>query len=133
MGHLFTKPTPVSQQPKGITPNLKLQETQPIPNKPLGDFEKRMLHLHNKARLENGLEPLVWDKALQQKAEDWNMFIAQQNDGKYICRNKRHPGVGLDGSEDEIGKFLPNNNGQNLYQSNSTKLENVSVDSFHLL
>lgn len=85
-------------------------------------FEQKILDLHNKVRVKNNLEPLVWNKALQQKAADWNLFMQQQGGGDIVCRKMRHPGTGTDGSEEEIGRFLPNNNGQNLYQSNGAQL-----------
>lgn len=83
-----------------------------IPN----SFESRILDAHNKIRVSNGLNPLVWDKALQQKAGDWGRFCVQQNKK---CSPLRHPGTD-GGSEQELQKYLPNNWGQNLYQSNGT-------------
>lgn len=104
------------------------QTQNEIPQNPQNDvysnFEKNMLDMHNTLRIRNGLEPLVWDKALQQKAADWNQFMAQEANGTAVCRNMRHPGTGPNGTEEEVGKFLPNGNGQNLYQSNAVKVVN---------
>ena len=126
MGHLFTKVIIPESEQIGYD---KLPKGSPIKNEPSGinqqpttPFEKTILDLHNKARIKNNLEPLVWDKALQQKAEDWNMFMKQQDNA--VCVKMRHPGTGPDGSEEEVGKFLPNGNGQNLYQSHGAQLQN---------
>ena len=124
MGNLFKK-----QVPSGCSCSDKLNfesTFQPTLNKVFKPktFEQTILDMHNSARKKNGLEPLVWDNALQQRAADWNQFMAKQSEGEAICRNMRHPGTGTDGSEEEIGRFLPNGNGQNLYQSNGVKVIN---------
>ena len=128
MGSSFCKETQpenkIPLQSIGYSNNNQTQNIVPQQTQTHSDFEKNMLHMHNVLRQRNGLEPLVWDKALQQKAADWNQFMAQEADGEAICRNMRHPGTGPNGTEEEVGKFLPNGNGQNLYQSNAAKVIN---------
>lgn len=127
MGNLFSSWN--IPQPQKFNPQPANKQTTEMKNMPVQrensakytDFEKRMLDMHNKARQENGLEPLVWDKALQQKAQDWNQFMAQEQGGEAICSKMRHPGTGPDASEEEIDKYLPNGNGQNLYQANAVQ------------
>lgn len=108
MGNLFSFSHPIS----------------PVSTTKITGFEKKILDYHNKARTENGLEPLVWDKALQQKAADWNLHMQQENQGVAICRDMRHPGTGQNAEPGEVGTYLPSGNGQNLYQANALRFEN---------
>jgi hypothetical protein len=127
MGNCFAnlEPQPSTQSPQGKGNNDIVPSSWTPTNKPdTTTFEKRILHLHNVARAKNGLKPLVWNMALQQRAADWNLFMKQKEGENAVCRNMRHPGTGPDGSEEEVGKYLPNSNGQNLYQSNAVKFEN---------
>lgn len=84
-------------------------------------FENKILEEHNKARNRNGLNSLVWDKALEQKALDWGKFLVQtENKGK--CTPLRHPGTD-GGSLEELNTYLPNNWGQNLYQASGITIQ----------
>lgn len=140
MGHLFAKPrrTPKASNDSPDVPSttkpLDVHRPQKTPTqstkKPsyegLNPWEKDMLLFHNKARTENGLPPLVWDKALQVKANDWVKFMVQK-DQKGRCTDpatgqNRHPGDGLRATPKEREIFLPHNWGQNIYQSNSVQI-----------
>lgn len=120
------KPKIKSEEPQGI---VSMKIPAPVTSSPteLTDFEKNILIAHNKARTGNGLEPLVWDKKLQMKAQDWVDFMVKE-DQNGMCVNKetganRHPGEGVNAKWDERDRFLPNNWGQNIYQSNSIRIE----------
>lgn len=95
------------------------------PEETYSNFEQKMLDLHNTARIKNGLEPLIWDNALQQKASDWNNFLKGDREIA-LCSSMRHPGTGPDGSQEEIGIYLPNGNGQNLYTSHGLRPDSGS-------
>lgn len=124
MGNIlsFDKLKPLELPPTNTTNLLKPMPIGQDNTPKYSNFEEKILAMHNLAREKNGLEPLVWDKALQQRARDWNQFLSQQDGGIAICRNMRHPGTGPDASEEEIGRFLPQGNGQNLYQSNAVQM-----------
>jgi hypothetical protein len=77
-------------------------------HKGLTSFENDILNYHNRARTENGLEPLVWNKKLSQYAKDWGMFLKDNEECKI-----RHP----INSKQEQDRYIPNNTGQNLYYS----------------
>jgi hypothetical protein len=85
------------------------------------NFENDILKFHNTARQTNGLEPLVWDKALQEKADAWAKFLTQENKGR--CTPMRHPGTN-GGTQEELNTYIPGMMGQNLYQANGMKIEN---------
>lgn len=94
-----------------------IPQTFSYPGKKHLSFEDEILYYHNKARQENGLEPLIWDKALQTKAQDWVKFLVEkdQNGMCSIDGRNRHPGEGIRATPDEKEKYLPNNSGQNIY------------------
>lgn len=95
----------------------------------VSSFEKDILKFHNKARTENGLPPLVWDKALQAKAGDWAKFlVTKDQDGMCVdpsTGKNRHPGDGINAKPNEQKIFLPHNWGQNIYQSNSVQIPTI--------
>lgn len=112
-------PATVSLNSSSDTANVVVEH----PSQPgLSEFESKILGYHNKVRIENGLEPLVWDDALKKKAEDWANYLAKQTDFK--CSDYRHPGTGIHGTEAEKNIFVPGTTGQNLYTAYGLKFEN---------
>ena len=126
MGDLFSKPaadTNKYKQQSSFKPSHINNDKESISKqKKMSDFEEQILKLHNISRQTNGLEPLFWDKDLQQKAEDW---------GKYLsCKVIRHPGTGPDSNKDEINLYVPSGIGQNLFQG--SKRNNPEKDAVNL-
>jgi hypothetical protein len=80
--------------------------TVSTPSLGLSTFESNILKLHNDAREKAGLQPLQYDKALAQKAQDWAEFLKSQEQ----C-TLRHP----INTQEEIDMYIPGNMGQNLY------------------
>lgn len=110
---------PLPQQPSPP----KSSPPKPSPQQ-FSSFEEEILHYHNKVREENGLTPLVWDKALQVKAQDWAKFLVErdQNGMCTIEGHNRHPGEGARATPKEKDTYLPNNWGQNIYQGNGLEI-----------
>lgn len=128
MGSSCSVPEPNSTTNSIPVPNSNTNSiTNSIPN---SDFENRILKLHNDARIKNGLNPLVWNVSLQTKAADWLNHLDSQNENGLICSKMRHPGTEADGNEEEIGQFLPNGNGQNLYQANGSSYINYQFTPY---
>lgn len=122
--HGLYQPTPTPPVSTSV-PSIPIIQTEapstlPPPPPIYSDFEKNILNMHNIARKENNLPPLEWDAALQQRAGDWAKFLSEEQGGK--CFPMRHPGNDAAGNQDEITKYLPDGNGQNLYQANGSKL-----------
>lgn len=134
MGNLFTSNNNINDTTNDNTLNLKLPSVSiaPISAAPVSSapasvapvsieptFESKMLELHNVVREKNGLQKFTWDPALQQRAAEWGK---QLQSGK--CSEYRHPGTGENGTQAEIDKYLPDGNGQNLYQGSGVKVVN---------
>ena len=131
MGNLqiCEKPVPVNALPETVLENVPktfVKQTNPK----TGDFESRILRMHNNARKINGLQPLVWDNSLQTKAADWLQFLKEKDNGSLTCSSMRHPGTEEDGTEAEVGEFLPGGNGQNLYQASGSSYINYKFTPF---
>jgi len=93
-----TNTNPSSSAPPSQSPQ-SMQST-------FSEFERNILNYTNKARQRNGLPPLVWDKALAEKAKRWGEYL-KQNEQCQI----RHPTNTLE----ERNTYVPNGTGQNLY------------------
>lgn len=127
MGNTSTKQCNCESVPVQSESAVVLNTPAVVSNEPTSNdtnkysnFEQNILNFHNNARRANGLQPLVWDSALQQKAADWNNYIKGENELAQ-CNKMRHPGTGPDGSQEEIGIYLPDGNGQNLYRSHGSR------------
>lgn len=137
MGMLIAKPKNTVPPPCSSNTSISPPSASPPSYDGLTQWEKDMLLFHNKARTDNGLPPLVWDKALQVKANDWVKFLVTK-DQKGMCTDSstganRHPGDGIRATPEEQELFLPHNWGQNIYQSNSVQIPTsglpIPVDS----
>lgn len=122
MGNLFNKiSSKNSSKTSGITSSTTSEKTSEKTSENVTDFETAILDAHNKIRNSNGLPSLVWDKSMAQKSLDWGKFMVDvENKGK--CTHLRHPGTD-GGTKEELEKYLPNNWGQNLYQSSGIRIE----------
>ena len=121
------QPQPVHQPPQ---PQPQPVQPQPVHQQPqagssYSKFELRILNAHNKARTENGLPPLEWDKALKKRAQDWARFLVKENEGR--CTPLRHPGTDANGTPEEIELYIPGMTGQNIYQANGQRMTGATA------